>query len=237
MVRANQWRLSRRYFRTRKRGRSLSGRSGTPRRAAFSARRDSAPRRCRRNLEAAHHAAVGRVHAAVELHPQSARWKFARIQAAFLHANDEIRATCLPGKRGEQYAALKLEGIPESPLNICVTCDRNRFGPVVLGEHASRTWICTVPRQCGAESGGWRPARKASASAGSASFMRTNWPASSVCRSIGAGGVSLRRVSSGVFRRNRSCRPPATYARLALAEKQRYVTWGGSPIRKERHDG
>lgn len=39
----------------------------------------------------------------------------------------------MPNDRGEQYAALKLEGILESPLNICVTCDRDRFGPVVLG--------------------------------------------------------------------------------------------------------
>jgi len=28
---------------------------------------------------------------------------------------------------------LKLEGIVESPLNLCVTCDRSRHGPIVLG--------------------------------------------------------------------------------------------------------
>ena len=33
----------------------------------------------------------------------------------------------------QQYKNLKLEGILESPVGICVTCDRSRNGPVVLG--------------------------------------------------------------------------------------------------------
>ncbi len=36
-------------------------------------------------------------------------------------------------ERRDAYAALKLEGILESPLNICVTCDRERAGPVLNG--------------------------------------------------------------------------------------------------------
>ncbi len=55
-----------------------------------------------------------------------------KIHDAFLRANEEAKAM-FPGERGEKYASLKLEGIMESGLNICVTCDRNRFGPVVLG--------------------------------------------------------------------------------------------------------
>ena len=35
--------------------------------------------------------------------------------------------------RGQLTADLKLEGIMESPLNLCITCDRSRHGPVVLG--------------------------------------------------------------------------------------------------------
>ncbi|WP_028469117.1 5,6-dimethylbenzimidazole synthase [Neptunomonas japonica] len=35
-------------------------------------------------------------------------------------------------KRGE-YQSLKLEGILEAPLGVCVTCDRERNGPVVIG--------------------------------------------------------------------------------------------------------
>ena len=33
----------------------------------------------------------------------------------------------------EEYKSFKLEGILEAPLGICVTCDRERNGPVVIG--------------------------------------------------------------------------------------------------------
>src|ERR671914_2493283 len=36
-------------------------------------------------------------------------------------------------QRKEKYISLKLEGIMESALNICVTYDHSRFGPFVLG--------------------------------------------------------------------------------------------------------
>lgn len=36
-------------------------------------------------------------------------------------------------ERRELYSSLKLEGILESPLNLAVTCDRNRDAPFVLG--------------------------------------------------------------------------------------------------------
>jgi 5,6-dimethylbenzimidazole synthase len=39
------------------------------------------------------------------------------------------------GERGELYRSLKLEGILDSPLNVCVTCDRQRGGPHVLGRN------------------------------------------------------------------------------------------------------
>ena len=37
--------------------------------------------------------------------------------------------------RKAEYLKLKLEGILEAPLNLCVTCDRTRFGPAVLGRN------------------------------------------------------------------------------------------------------
>ena len=40
------------------------------------------------------------------------------------------------GERATLYKSLKLEGILESPLNICVTCDRSRGGPNVLGRNS-----------------------------------------------------------------------------------------------------
>lgn len=38
-------------------------------------------------------------------------------------------------KRKAQYLSLKLEGILDAPLNICVTCDRTRFGPAIIGRN------------------------------------------------------------------------------------------------------
>ena len=36
-------------------------------------------------------------------------------------------------EKREEYKRFKLEGILEAPLGICVTCDRDRNGPVVIG--------------------------------------------------------------------------------------------------------
>jgi 5,6-dimethylbenzimidazole synthase len=55
-----------------------------------------------------------------------------QVHAAFQRANAEA-AALFSDERQRQYVALKLEGILESALNICVTCDRKRFGPVILG--------------------------------------------------------------------------------------------------------
>jgi 5,6-dimethylbenzimidazole synthase len=51
---------------------------------------------------------------------------------AFRKANDEA-AQMFEGERAASYRALKLEGIRKAPLSICVTCDPDRAGPVVLG--------------------------------------------------------------------------------------------------------
>jgi len=55
-----------------------------------------------------------------------------RMHAAFAEANDEAKAM-FEGERRELYSSLKLAGILESPVNICITCDRNRTGQTVLG--------------------------------------------------------------------------------------------------------
>ena len=56
----------------------------------------------------------------------------ARVKSAFEAAN--ARGTGhFDGDRGELYRSLKLEGIGDSALNLCVTCDRSRNGPTVLG--------------------------------------------------------------------------------------------------------
>lgn len=55
-----------------------------------------------------------------------------KIKAGFDQAHAES-AQKFTDERQEQYKRLKLEGIVESPVGICVTCDRSRTGPVVLG--------------------------------------------------------------------------------------------------------
>ncbi|PYB75259.1 MULTISPECIES: 5,6-dimethylbenzimidazole synthase [Rhizobium] len=54
------------------------------------------------------------------------------IWGAFDKANHEA-AALFSGERQQAYRSLKLEGIRKAPLNICVTCDPDRAGPVVLG--------------------------------------------------------------------------------------------------------
>ncbi|MEQ1789153.1 MAG: 5,6-dimethylbenzimidazole synthase [Rickettsiales bacterium] len=55
-----------------------------------------------------------------------------QIHDAFVVANNEAKEM-FEDERKAEYAALKLEGITESSLNIVVTCDRSRFGKVILG--------------------------------------------------------------------------------------------------------
>lgn len=56
----------------------------------------------------------------------------AKIKNGFLSAN-EASAQMFEGERQTLYRSLKLEGIEEAPLGICITCDRSRTGNVVLG--------------------------------------------------------------------------------------------------------
>ena len=61
----------------------------------------------------------------------------ARIYDLFRRANDHA-ARHWRGDRGEKYLALKLQGVLDAPLGICVTCDTRRGGPHVLGRDSIR---------------------------------------------------------------------------------------------------
>jgi len=56
-----------------------------------------------------------------------------KIKHGFDQANSASKAMFNEGKQ-TKYQQLKLEGILEAPIGICVTCDRERNGPVVLGK-------------------------------------------------------------------------------------------------------
>ncbi len=71
-----------------------------------------------------------------------------RISDAFAKANAEA-AELFSDKRKTLYSTLKLEGIKQSPINLCITCDRERGGPVVLGRTHNRdtdlySTVCAV---------------------------------------------------------------------------------------------
>ncbi|WP_435101805.1 5,6-dimethylbenzimidazole synthase [Arhodomonas sp. AD133] len=87
-----------------------------------------------RLLQAAHHApSVGLMQP----------WDFIAIDSlevrqavkAIFERENERAADNYQGEKAQLYRRLKLEGILESPMNLCITCDRNRGGPHVLGRN------------------------------------------------------------------------------------------------------
>lgn len=70
------------------------------------------------------------------------------VHTAFCDANAEAAAMFAPGRR-DRYRQLKLQGIVDAPVNLCVTCDRQRGGDVVLGRTHQRdtdlySTVCAV---------------------------------------------------------------------------------------------
>ncbi len=71
-----------------------------------------------------------------------------QVHDLFQKAHNEA-AEMFDEERRETYRNLKLEGILESPLNIVITCDRDRSGPVVVGRTHQKTMdlyssVCAV---------------------------------------------------------------------------------------------
>jgi len=58
-----------------------------------------------------------------------------KIKKAFASAHAEA-ANMFDEEKRKKYKSFKLEGIIEAPIGICVTCDRTRNGPVVVGRTA-----------------------------------------------------------------------------------------------------
>ena len=60
-----------------------------------------------------------------------------RVKALFEQAN-ATATEVFAGERRAMYSRMKLEGICEAPVNVCVTCDPTRNGPHVLGRNTIR---------------------------------------------------------------------------------------------------
>jgi 5,6-dimethylbenzimidazole synthase len=70
------------------------------------------------------------------------------VHDIFQEANAKAAAT-YSGEQGEQYAALKLEGILEAPQNLCVVCDTqnergHKLGRHTMPETAAYSTVCAV---------------------------------------------------------------------------------------------
>ncbi|HEY4033029.1 MAG TPA: 5,6-dimethylbenzimidazole synthase [Ktedonobacteraceae bacterium] len=73
-------------------------------------------------------------------------WNFVLIReqstkqqvSALFERENALAAAVYGGERQQLYRSLKLAGILESPLNLCVTCDPTRGGAHVLGRHTIR---------------------------------------------------------------------------------------------------
>ncbi|NJN46178.1 MAG: 5,6-dimethylbenzimidazole synthase [Candidatus Competibacteraceae bacterium] len=93
------------------------------------------PEVLRRLLEAAHHApSVGLMQPWDFIVIDSLEVKKA-VKAIFDQENQKA-AENYTGDQATLYKRLKLEGILESPINLCITCDRSRGGPHVLGRNS-----------------------------------------------------------------------------------------------------
>lgn len=88
-----------------------------------------------RLLQAAHHAPSVGFMQPWDFMVIESREVRASILALFEQAN-QTAAEHFDGERKDLYRSLKLQGIVESPLNLCITCDRSRGGPHVLGRNS-----------------------------------------------------------------------------------------------------
>ncbi len=125
----------------------------------------------RRVLDAAHHApSVG------FMQP----WNFILIRSVAtrqrvkaLFDRERQAAACFYDEpRRSQYLALKLEGILDAPLNVCVTCDPTRGGEVLGRNSMPETDVYST---CLAVQNLWLAARAEGLGVGWVSILKTAW--------------------------------------------------------------
>jgi 5,6-dimethylbenzimidazole synthase len=91
-----------------------------------------------------------------------------RVHDSFLRENSRA-AEVYTGERRDLYASLKLEGLREAPLHLCITCDRERGGNV-LGRATIRD--TDVYSTCLAVQNLWLAARAEGIGVGWVSILR-----------------------------------------------------------------
>ncbi len=96
-----------------------------------------APEQLWRVLDAAHHAGSVGFSQPWSFLVISDRERRARVRDVFLRETERA-AERFPEEKAALYRRIKLEGILEAPINLCVTCDRERHGPEVIGRNTMR---------------------------------------------------------------------------------------------------
>ncbi len=92
-------------------------------------------------------------------------WNFIVVEDEELRASvhDHVEkeraraASAFSAERQQQYLNFKLHGILEAPINLCVTCDRERFGPAIIGRNTIRD--TDIYSTCAAVQNIWLAAR------------------------------------------------------------------------------
>lgn len=94
-----------------------------------------------------------------------------KVKSLFLRENARA-VKVFRGRRRRLYERLKLEGILEAPINLCITCNPGRFGPHVLGRNTIRR--TDVYSTCCAIQNLWLAARAEGIGAGWVSILRND---------------------------------------------------------------
>lgn len=125
----------------------------------------------RRVLDAAHHApSVGFMQPWTFILIRS---QTTRQQVKDLFERERQAASCFYDEpRRSAYLALKLEGILEAPLNICITCDPTRGGEVLGRNSMPETDVFST---CLAVQNLWLAARAEGLGVGWVSILKTAW--------------------------------------------------------------
>lgn len=95
-----------------------------------------------------------------------------RVRVKDLYLRERQAAACFfEEPRRSQYLGMKLEGICEAPINVCVTCDPTRGGTQVLGRNSQPE--TDVYSTCLAVQNIWLAARAEGLGAGWVSILKT----------------------------------------------------------------
>ncbi len=150
----------------------------------------------------------------------------AEIYELFRRANDRA-ATRWEGDRRARYAALKLQGILDAPLSVCITCDTLRGGPHVLGRDTIRE--TDVYSTCLAVQNFWLAARAEGVGVGWVSIVD---PAElAACLALPDGVIPIAFLCVGYpveFPDTPLLEATGWRERDALAEHLHFDGWGGT---------